>query len=137
MAIKLNDLLEMTSVSVQRSQEILMQNDMEYFFKGFEGEKELTPITKTIYIPTRDKDKKSKTIIPLPALTHHNSLQLSQVTINIKIKMNSSPDGLMVELSPQKDGDNMEPLTEIKLVFDCAVPSEGLARIVDRMVENI
>jgi hypothetical protein len=114
----------------------LEQNSIEYFFKYLEGDKELTPITKTIYIPTRE-DKKSKVIVALPALIHHNSLQLSQVTINIKARVNNSPDGLMVELAPQKETDDTEPLTDMKLVFDSGVPSEGLSRVVDRMVENI
>jgi hypothetical protein len=130
----------MLSRDIHAAQAALDMNGVEVFKTGFTtgaGGDELDPLTLMVNIPTGAGQKKRQVIAPLPALKRHAGLQINQVTVKMKVKLDSGPDGLMVELAPQKEEGDTWELTEIELVYKMDVPAEGVSRVVNRMVEHI
>lgn len=137
MSILMGDLLEMIGKAVHQAQEALEQKALSTFWKGFTGDDELTPLTKTLIIPRSREEQTRKVTVSIPALLHHHSLRLNHVTVKLKAKVNHGSDGLTVELASTKEDADEGQLSEMELVFNLDGPAEGISRVTDRMNEQI
>ena len=115
-------------------------------------EEALVPVTRKVVIPyPDDKGVMKKIDVPLVALVHHNTFNLDEVKLKMRVSTSVDKPGgpLKVSLQPLRrppsdDGKNDlpdssgkidEPGQEIELVFKREAPPEGISRITNEAIK--
>ncbi len=115
-------------------------------------EEALAPVTRRIVIPYPDDSGVLKEInVPLVTLVHHNTFNLDEVKLKMRVATSVDRPGgpLKVSLQPlsrvqETDGKNdvtdaagklEEPGQEIELVFKRDAPPEGISRITNEAIK--
>lgn len=115
-------------------------------------EEAIAPVTRKIVIPYPDDRGVLKEInVPLVALVHHNTFNLDEVRLKMRIATSVDRPGgpLKVSLQPRRraqdtagkndsldtGGKIEEPGQEIELVFKRDAPPEGISRITNEAIK--
>lgn len=112
----------------------------------------LAPVTRKVVIPYPDDTGVMKTIdVPLVALVHHNTFNLDEVKLKMRVTTSVDRPGGQLKVSlqplhrtqntegkndlPDASGKVEEPGQEIELVFKREAPPEGISRVTNEAIK--
>lgn len=132
--MKLEQILTDISGAAKTAQESLERQNLENFLSNFSGDDELIPAAKKILI-SNSEGKRFCVNVPIAAIIPHNQFKLSQINIKLKLFLNEVNGSINAEFAPSEaEGSGV---SEIELVLNTDIPSEGISRIKDKMNINI